>query len=336
MCMSQLILLLWRFERNVRLIVEQHVILLKGSIETFWANLLLARRVGDSARSVPHWFALLSHDFIHGWQTRLCDHLKNLSCSFDSFFASILRFLALFVTETGEAWRFGAIWTLKVWRRICVRLLLLKAHSWICNRFGGQNARDRRNNSLNLQIVKWALLLHRNQFFLQINAFHGASQAKIAHLYRTVVVYQNISRFQISVDNICCVQIFERTQDIIHDRLDLGFFEMFTRFEQLFQIHVTPSQNQIYFFKVDIFKGRVFTYLNEVLVFRGNLQFVWGKNTQKSIAARVRDTLQNSDFAKKSPGTLSIYKNVFETLAGIFTLSCSVHNLHHLSISSFP
>lgn len=64
------------------------------------------------------------------------------------------------------------------------------------------------------------------------------------------------------MDNFSLMQVVESTQDVVNDRLDLGLLKMFTRFDELLEVHIALTQHKIDFIESQIFDGSFSIALN--------------------------------------------------------------------------
>ena len=66
-----------------------------------------------------------------------------------------------------------------------------------------------------------------------------------------VVIYQYVSRLEVSVNDLCLVEIFQAAQNVVNNSLDLLLVEMLARLNQLLQVHVALAQHQIDFVELE-------------------------------------------------------------------------------------
>ena len=69
-----------------------------------------------------------------------------------------------------------------------------------------------------------SILVELFPIYRHLRAFYSAltpSKAKITNFDRTVLIYKYIGWLQISVQNIGCVKVLDRTQQVIDDSLDV-------------------------------------------------------------------------------------------------------------------
>jgi hypothetical protein len=73
------------------------------------------------------------------------------------------------------------------------------------------------------------LLLH----LLTIDALHAASQAEVTDLNSTVIVNQDISWLQVTMDDLGLVKVVQTAKDVVNNRLDLGLLEVLAGLDEL-------------------------------------------------------------------------------------------------------
>ena len=71
-----------------------------------------------------------------------------------------------------------------------------------------------------------------------------SGEAEVTNLYSRIVIHQNIRWLQVSVNNPCRVEEFQRTQDVVKQTDYMLLAEIWFHFNQRFQISVRLLQNQ--------------------------------------------------------------------------------------------
>ena len=82
---------------------------------------------------------------------------------------------------------------------------------------------------VHLQVSTAVLLLH----LLTIDALHAASQAEVTDLNSTVIVNQDISWLQVTMDDLGLVKVVQTAKDVVNNRLDLGLLEVLAGLDEL-------------------------------------------------------------------------------------------------------
>ena len=120
----------------------------------------------------------------------------------------------------------------------------------------------------------------------------------------------DVSWFQVSVDYLCFVKIFQAAQNVIHDSFYLQLVKMFAGLDQLLQVHVALAEHQIHFVK--------FQLLDRSL--RVAIDSTRRNHAKKFVAARMRHLLEDSHFPNQSTSPLGVAKYMFVALTGILSL----------------
>ena len=164
----------------------------------------------------------------------------------------------------------------------------------------------------------------RIRLHLLVDAVHTAGKAEVANLDRAVVIHEDVARLEITVQNLARVEVLERAEHVVDDGLYLRFLKVFTRLEQLLEVHVTLPNQQVTVVKLEALKtvcGRF-----SALVRR--------HDALQLVAAGVLQAGEDFDLANKSARPLLVRKHMLKPLTGILAPASFVHHMHHFSVGA--
>ena len=101
--------------------------------------------------------------------------------------------------------------------------------------FGVQDGRVRSNFFL-------GELFH---FFCARDTIQAPGKAKITNLYCTVIIDEDVLRFQVAVADVGLVKVQQAAQNVVNDAFALDFLEVLIRLQKLLHVHVALVQHHV-------------------------------------------------------------------------------------------